>query len=423
MIHKKFILIDILKKKIEKKIGKKVTNRRDCELISDVILETLEEEISYSTIRRLYGLDNETKPNNKTLNTLAKFVGYNNYAHFIQTYNIESDNNFNFQVFKVIFKMDHQEIIKLVKTTKKSEKNFSDFIIVLVRELFHNKNYYLLNKIFQLDEMKYNTFSYSEILYIGNSIGLLIKTSNKIDNLLLSNVNFIECVFLTFVDYSGINNYYGKAAKIISVNHKNKEIKLFAIALLEFKNFLNKKKVSVVKLDLVYSNKLHPILCGRLIALYIFKDKNLNNELIITNYLKFNSKKTNLIDYYYELFVAAILTKNRFLMSSLISKIDLKSKTLFLYQKFHLNIFYLMCLFFYKLENNKSEEIRFSQLYIEDNCTIGYLDFIKALHLIYLYADEKQAIKKQQIENDYLQLIKDFNYPYLNYNFLINYFK
>ena len=63
-------MIDILKKEIEKKIGKKVTNRGDCELVSNVILETLEEEISYSTIRRLYGLVNETKPNNKTLDKL-----------------------------------------------------------------------------------------------------------------------------------------------------------------------------------------------------------------------------------------------------------------------------------------------------------------------------------------------------------------
>ena len=75
-------MIDILKKEIEKKIGKKINSRGDCELVSNVILETLELEISYSTIRRLYGITNETKPNNKTLNTLSKFVGYKNYIHF-----------------------------------------------------------------------------------------------------------------------------------------------------------------------------------------------------------------------------------------------------------------------------------------------------------------------------------------------------
>ena len=71
-------MIDILKKEIEKKIGKKINSRGDCELVSNVILETLELEISYNSVRRLYGLINPTKPNKKTLNTLAKFVGYKN---------------------------------------------------------------------------------------------------------------------------------------------------------------------------------------------------------------------------------------------------------------------------------------------------------------------------------------------------------
>ena len=40
----------------------------------------------------------------------------------------------------------------------------------------------------------------------------------------MSNENFIEFVFSTFVDYSSLNKYYGKAAKIILANHNNKEI-------------------------------------------------------------------------------------------------------------------------------------------------------------------------------------------------------
>lgn len=416
-------MLDILKALIESKIGTTVTTRGHCQLISNAIFESLDVEISYSTIKRIYGLNVSTKPNTKTLNTLAKFVGYNNYFHFIQTYNFESSNNLNFQVYKAISKLDSKEIVELIEKTKKSSKNFSDFIIVLVRELLHNKNYNLLNKIFQLDALKYNTFSYSEILYVGNSIGLLLKSLNKINNLLLLNVNFIECVFSTYVDYSSLNMYYGKAAKVVLANHKNREIKLFANALLEFINFLNKKKVSVVKLDLIYSKKLNPILCGRLFALYFLKDKNFNNELVITNYFNSHSKKAEIIDYSYELFLAAILTKNKFLMSTLISKIDLESNILFLYQKFHLNTFYLMCLFFYKLEGEELKESRFRKLFATNNCTLGYMDFIRSLHLIYLYADEKQAIKKEQIRCDYIKVIKDLDYPYLNHDFLISYFK
>jgi len=416
-------MLNILKKLVETKIGRTVKTRGDCQLISDAILESLDVEISYSTIKRVYGLNASTKPNTKTLNTLAKFIGYNNYFHFIQTYNFENSNNLNFQIFRIISKMDQLEIIELINDTKKSSENFNNFIIILIRELLHHKNYKLINKIFQLEALKHDTFSYSEILYIGNSIGLLLRKFNKTDNVLLSNINFIKIVFSTFVDYTNLNRYYGNAAKVVKTIHKNTEIKLFANALLEFKNFLNKKSIRTVKLELIYSKNLHPILCSRLFALFFLKDKNFNNELVINNYFKIHSKKNTFIDYSFELFLAAILTKNRFLMSTLISKIVVEPKTLFLYQKFHLNIFFLMCLFFYKMEGDKLNENKFRKLFSPDDFTDGYMDFIKTLYLIYLHADESHKKNKIQIKSDYIKIVKDLNYPYLNIHFFNNYFK
>jgi len=55
-----------------------------------------------------------------------------------------------------------------------------------------------------------------------------------------------------------------------------------------------------------------------------------------------------------------------------------------------------MCSFFYKLEANKSQENRFRQLFNLDSCTIGYMDFIKLLHL---YNSISQTIKKQEIKD------------------------
>ena len=63
-----------LKKEVEAKFGKKVENRGDCEMISNTILELLDVEISYNTLRRMYELVPYTKPNTKTLNTLNKRI-------------------------------------------------------------------------------------------------------------------------------------------------------------------------------------------------------------------------------------------------------------------------------------------------------------------------------------------------------------
>ena len=181
MVHYKniLILIDVLKEEVEKKIGKKVKNRGDCELVSNVILESLDEEISYSTIRRLYGLVNETKPNNKTLNTLAKFIGYKNYINFSQNYNYKQKIDLTDIVYKTVSENDSEEIIDLVNKTKNSSEDFISIIIILIRELWHNENYNLINKIFRLKALNFNSFSYYEVLKLGNSIGLLIRKKIK----------------------------------------------------------------------------------------------------------------------------------------------------------------------------------------------------------------------------------------------------
>jgi len=418
-------MLNILKKLVETKIGRTVKTRGDCQLISDTILESLDVEISYSTIKRVYGLNASTKSNTKTLNTLAKFIGYNNYFHFIQTYNFENNNNLNFQVFRIISKMDQLEIIELINDTKKSSENFNNFIIILIRELLHHKKYKLINKIFQLEALKYDTFSYSEVLYIGNSIGLLLRKQAKIDHILLNNTNFLSCVYLTFIDYSNLNGYYGEWTEIINVNQPKKEIALFTGSLLEFRNFLNNKKLKELDEDLIYNKELHPILCSRLLASKLLVNDNgnsINTSQILDSYFEVHSKKSSLVDYSYELFTTAILTKNYVLMKYLIEKTNLNTTIEFYYQKSHLNSYYLMSIFYFKYTQNSVEEKRHNRLFSINDCMYSYEDFITILYHIYVFGSTKIGSKKDRIKKEYIQLSKQLNYPYFSESYLLNYF-
>jgi len=418
-------MLNILKKLVETKIGRTVKTRGDCQLISDTILESLDVEISYSTIKRVYGLNASTKSNTKTLNTLSKFIGYNNYFHFIQTYNFENNNNLNFQVFRIISKMDQLEIIELINDTKKSSENFNNFIIILIRELLHHKNYKLINKIFQLEALKYDTFSYSEVLYIGNSIGLLLRKQAKIDHILLNNTNFLSCVYLTFIDYSNLNGYYGEWTEIINVNQPKKEIALFTGSLLEFRNFLNNKKLKELDEDLIYNKELHPILCSRLLASKLLVNDNgnsINTSQILDSYFEVHSKKSSLVDYSYELFTTAILTKNYVLMKYLIEKTNLNTTIEFYYQKSHLNSYYLMSIFYFKYTQNSVEEKRHNRLFSINDCMYSYEDFITILYHIYVFGSTKIGSKKDRIKKEYIQLSKQLNYPYFSESYLLNYF-
>ena len=415
-----FILIDILKREIEKKIGKKVTNRGDCELVSNVILETLEEEISYSTIRRLYGLVGGTKPNNKTLNTLAKFIGYKNYIHFSQNYSYKQKIDLTEIIYKTVSENDSEEIINLVNKTKNSSEDFISMVIILIRELWHDENYNLINSIFRLKALNFNSFSYYELLKLGNSIGLLIRKKSKIEPILLNNINFLECVFLIFVDYSSLNSYYGDSLEIIKKNNLRYDITLFSSALLEFRTFLNNKNVNKITFKASKTKRLHPILSGRLLSLKLIdEDSNKTLELLNTHY-KSLLIRGNIIDYYYELFTTTILLKNVEIMSFLISRINLNVE--FYYQKAHLNSFYLMSLFYYKLTGDIENETKFLKSFKLSDSRDSYKEFINLIHLIYLYSSTTTSANQKKIKARYLNLSEKLNYSYFSEDFLLKYF-
>jgi hypothetical protein len=425
LIHNAKILIDILKKRIEGKIGKPVKTRGDCELVSNAVLETLDIDISYSTIKRLYGLAPYTKPNSKTTNTLAQFVGYKNYAHFSQNYRYKDKIDLSQLTYKAVSIGNEQTILELIIETKKSSENFIRFIVLLTRELFHNKNYRLLDQIFELKALNFNSFSYSEVLYLGNSIGLLLRKQAKIDPILLNNTNFLSCVYLTFVDYSNLNGYYGEWTEIINKNQPKKEITLFTDSLLEFRNFLNNKKLKKLNEDLIYNKELHPILCSRLLASKLLVNDNsnsINTSKILDSYFEVHSKKSSLVDYSYELFTTAILTKNYVLMKYLIKNTNLDTTTEFYYQKSHLNSYYLMCVFYFKQTQNSVEEKRYNSLFNINDCMYSYEGFITILHYIYVFGSIKTGSRKDLIKKKYIQLTTQLNYPYFSKNYLLNYF-
>ena len=415
-------MIDVLKKRIEEKIGRRVGTRGDCELISNAITETLDVDISYSTIRRLYGLAPHTRPNSKTINTLAQFIGYKSYIHFTQTHLYKEKIDLSQMAYKAVYDGDEVAIIALVKSTKKNLENFTGFIVLLVRELLHIRSYRLIDKLFKLKELAFDNFTYSEALYLGNSLGLLLRKQPEVDVLLLTNTNFLQCVYLTFVDYSSLNGYYGKWTEIIDRNPPTKEITVFTSAILEFKNFLNHKKVVDRHKDLIFSTDLNPILCSRLLALKLLANKHQNTSEILNTYHEIHLKKSNKLDYYYELSTTAILAKNQQLMVFIIDKMTIDQKPDFYYQKNHLNSFYLMCAFYYKIQEDTLNEKKYFRLFSLDDCHYSYQDFITIIHQIYEFGNTKTASKKNLIKKTYTDLGTQLNYPYFSEDFLLNYF-
>ena len=421
MIHLKK-LIDLLKKELELKLGQKIENRGDAELLANAIQETIDQQISYNTIRRFFGVSTNVKPNNNTLNILARFIGFKNYIHFTQTYSFREKKNIAEIIYKAIYNQDNEEIISLIKRIKKTPEDFVSFIILLVRELIYNKKYHILNNIFKLKEMEFNSFSYSEVLLIGNSTGLLLR-KNPMDNyILLKNRNFLQCVYSSFVDYSNINGFYGEWAKFVVRNKVNKEIIIFSDAILQLRKFLNQKKIQNDYEELAYSNKLHPILCSRLLSLSFLNSPGQKTDETLSKYIKSHSKKKQIyVDYFYELFITAIYSKNIHLMKSLINIMNVSRISTFTYQKDHLNMYYFMCLFYYQSIKNKVEIKKYLRLININFFKSCYEDFINLLFQVFWYHQTINKTTKESHRNKYLELAEKLNYPYFDEKFLLEY--
>jgi len=415
-------LIDLLKKELELKLGQKIENRGDAELLANAIQETIDQQISYNTIRRFFGVSTNVKPNNNTLNILARFIGFKNYIHFTQTYSFREKKNIAEIIYKAIYNQDNEEIISLIKRIKKTPEDFVSFIILLVRELIYNKKYHILNNIFKLKEMEFNSFSYSEVLLIGNSTGLLLR-KNPMDNyILLKNRNFLQCVYSSFVDYSNINGFYGEWAKFVVRNKVNKEIIIFSDAILQLRKFLNQKKIQNDYEELAYSNKLHPILCSRLLSLSFLNSPGQKTDETLSKYIKSHSKKKQIyVDYFYELFITAIYSKNIHLMKSLINIMNVSRISTFTYQKDHLNMYYFMCLFYYQSIKNKVEIKKYLKLININFFKSCYEDFINFLFQVFWYHQAKNKTTKESHRNKYLELAEKLNYPYFDEKFLLEY--
>ena len=413
-------MIEVLKKEISIKIKREIKSRGDCVFLSNAILEILGIDMSYNTIRRFYNLLPPTNPSIRTLNTLAQFLDYRNYIDFTQNYKYKEKINLTEIIYESVAKNKHEEIVNLVNKTKKSSEDFTSLVIILLRELLHNENYILIDKLFKLKALNFDSFSYYEVLKLGNTIGLLIRKKPKLYQHLLNNINFLDCIFLIFVDYSSLNKYYGDWLKAIKKNNIRNDITIFSSAVLEFKNFLNNKATNEINIELVNEKQIHPILRGRLLSLKLFSADSNKSLGILKTYNKCHKSKGNLISHYYELFTTSILLKNLEIMSFLVDKVE--SKIDFYYQNSQLNSFYLMCLFYYRLKGDKKNENKFFKSFKISECRYSYEEFINLIYLIYLYDRSTTKAEKLNIRTSYKTLNKELKYPYFSDAFLLKYF-
>lgn len=102
--------IEELKSLIEQKYGKMLCTTTDFEEFSIYLKQKWGKSISSSTLKRLYGYVNDDhKPRNITLDALAQYIGYNNYAEFTKWLKDSTKYNSSFFMAQQVISNDLQE--------------------------------------------------------------------------------------------------------------------------------------------------------------------------------------------------------------------------------------------------------------------------------------------------------------------------
>ena len=423
-------MIKGIQSKIERKISRKIKTRGDCQYLSDRIHIELNKNLSYNTIRRVFGiqLDCNTKSSIKTLNILSQFIGFDSFELYKRERNWNKGAEIQLQICGWINRMDDDQLVCKLNSSWVKDEKFSVTFVFILRELFLLKKFDLIDNLIRNTNTNFEGFSYSELLYIGNGIGSIfskIKLENEELVRLLKNDFFIDYVFLIFVDYSSFQGYYGLLYSLIK-KYKIKlrtDQKLFFQAIDEFKRLLNKQKIEFSNYQSINKKSLHPILIGRLASIEIAacKQKGISYEYVLQDLtIIIETSNKPISDYLYEIKSVALLLSDFLLMEWICSKENHIIEEQ--YQISQEQFSFVMQLLLAIHNKNDKQYLEILKRIDNNKWILSYYSYINIFHSIGNYHFTKDKQEKKKILQQYNTFSATLKYPIFNEKYLNNYF-
>ena len=312
--------MDNLKELVSKKFGKKISNRGDCERLSEEIYKTTKKELSYNTLRRFFQLDkSKFKTRKNTLNILSAYIGYQDFLDFKINSSREKNWAINLEFHYQLYQNNVSTIISLLQEIWIYDKNtFAQYTIQAVQEFINRKNIYALLNFIKSLEFQITNLNYSNILLIAQSILMKLRKhpfeQAEIFSL-ANNKQFQELLVSNFIDYEYLKSgYFGKIIDSV-VQYYNDQTYQFFKCLKINKYILNNE---IDKIDNLpeFHHSFHPILKGRILSILYWANKH-----DLPNSNKFNLKKVLIENFeatmLLELETFAIITEDKQLVELL----------------------------------------------------------------------------------------------------------
>ena len=411
-------MLKILKKKTSEKVGFKIKDLSSCIQLSNIILENNDEFVSYNTLRRLYkivkGTDLSSK---KTLDILSRFNGYHNYQHFIKTYKFENKWKLQNDVYEIQNSNDINLLVTFLKKVLKSKENHVSIVIQILRELLLQKKYNQLYKVLAIKELKIEKLTYDEVTHIGNGIGLLLRKINLEEDVittLLNIKNYQDLVFTMFVDYANLNTYYFKHIKLFKTLKLKDYLMAFSLCIENLHSYLNLKQIP--HLNIKIKEPYHPILKSRIIAQKLFLKNKKEVKLLEKYYENQNISKLP-IEYFYEIIINAMITKNSVVMEWIINKVEGNTEENYIFHIRHIQHYFIMKSLYFAIKKERKKFQENMKLFSVEAGSTSYKEMLE-MFIIIAKHQFANASASRKLKHEYLQITKKLSYPLFDENYL-----
>ena len=411
-------MLKILKKKTSEKVGFKIKDLSSCIQLSNIILENNDEFVSYNTLRRLYKIVKGTDlTSKKTLDILSRFNGYHNYQHFIKTYKFENKWKLQNDVYEIQNSNDLNLLLNFLNKVLKSKENHVSIVIQILRELLVQKKYNQLYKVLAIKELKIEKLTYDEVTHIGNGIGLLLRKINLEEDVittLLNIKNYQDLVLTMFVDYANLNTYYFKHIKLFKTLKLKDYLMAFSLCIENLHSYLNLKQIP--HLNIKIKEPYHPILKSRIIAQKLFLKNKKEVKLLEKYYENQNISKLP-IEYFYEIIINAMITKNSVVMEWIINKVEGNTEENYIFHIRHIQHYFIMKSLYFAIKKERKKFQENMKLFSVEAGSTSYKEMLEMFIIIAKHQFANASVSRK-LKHEYLQITKKLSYPLFDENYL-----
>ena len=335
-------MIDALLSETELTSKIQVSNRGDCERLSELILERTDEFISYNTLRRLYGLAPGGSPHRKTLDILSMYCGFAHYQDFCRQAPELNSWHLKSQLHRLKDSGSAEDVVAFFRELPTSLAKL-ELLLATCREWMLEERWTDLVSILNPQIHRPADYNYTYQLHFALSLGgQIAQAIARMPLELLGHPGMVDAVFLRLIDCSALNGYYGYWADQLKACNVSNETSIFLACIDQLRAFLNAEPLPPFQPQWGTKDR-HPVaLVGRVFTVWRMRNPDAILEELWQNLLKCMPPEDDSFSIFIEPSTFAIVTGDLGLAAWLCRRIRMHTALLKEFQHHDLQVHILL---------------------------------------------------------------------------------